>query len=269
MAEISAQDVKALREATGAGIMDAKRALVETDNNPEEATKWLRERGLGKAAERSDRHNAEGVVTVATSPDAHVAALVEVKCESDFVAKTPQLVGLAQEIAEAVVTQGDQAVEAKKDALDNAKITLKENIELGRVIRFEAASGNVLATYLHVQSGRGVNGILVEVASGSAEMAHDIAVHIAFGQPEYLNRNEVPPEAVAAERSALEAETRNEGKPEAAMQKIVEGRLNGWYKRVPGGVLLEQPFAKDDKKTVTAMLGEASIVRFAQARIGA
>jgi elongation factor Ts len=126
----------------------------------------------------------------------------------------------------------------------------------------------VLDTYLHVQSGRGVNGVLVELA-GRPELAHDVAVHIAFGRPGYITREEVPPEEVEQERLSLEAETRNEGKPDAAIPKIVEGKLNGWYKRVPGGVLLEQPYAKDDKRSVKQVLGDAQVVRFAQVVIGA
>ena len=143
-----------------------------------------------------------------------------------------------------------------KDAIDDLRLTLKENIEVGQVVRFAAEPGHVLDTYLHVQNGRGVNGVLVELPDGgTAELAHDIAVHIAFGRPSYLHRDDVPADEVAAERAALEAQTRNEGKPEQALPKIVEGKLNGWYKRVPGGVLLEQPYAKDDKQTCRAGAG--------------
>jgi elongation factor Ts len=267
MAEFSAKDVKALRDATGAGMMDAKKALTETDGDFEAAAKWLRERGLGKAAERSDRDASEGAVAVAIAGDA--AALVELKSETDFVAKSPQFVELVNELAGQVAANGEGAVDDRKDAIDDLKITLKENISVGRVVRFAAAPGHLLDTYLHVQNGRGVNGVLVELAGGSAELAHDIAVHIAFGRPGYLQRDEVPAEEVAAERESLDAQTRNEGKPEQALPKIVEGKLNGWYKRVPGGVLVEQPYAKDDKQTVSQVLGGATVVRFAQAEVGA
>jgi elongation factor Ts len=266
MAEISAKDVKALRDATGAGMMDAKKALVATDGDFDAAAKWLRERGLGKAAERSGRENAEGAVAVAEGAGA--AALVQLRCETDFVAKSPQFVALADELAQLVAAKGEDAVADRQEAVDDLKVTLKENIELGRVVRFEAAPGNVLDTYLHVQNGRGVNGILVELAGGSQELAHDVAVHIAFGRPAYLRREDVPADAIEAERSALEAETRNEGKPESALPKIVEGKLNGWFKRIPGGVLLEQPYARDDKRTVQQVLGDAVVVRFAQVEIG-
>jgi elongation factor Ts len=266
MADFSAKDVKALRDATGAGMMDAKKALEATGGNFDDAAAWLRERGLGKAAERSDRENTEGAVAVAVAGDA--AALVELKSETDFVAKSPQFVNLVNEIAALVAADGEGAVDTRKDAIDDLKLTLKENIEVGRIVRFVAGSGHVLDTYLHVQNGRGVNGILVELEGGDAELAHDVAVHIAFGRPSVLSRDQVPAAEVDAERAALEAQTRNEGKPEAALGKIVEGKLNGWYKRVPGGVLLEQPYARDDKRTVAQLLGKASVVRFAQVVVG-
>ena len=128
--------------------------------------------------------------------------------------------------------------------LEELKIMLKEKIELGPVVRFEAADGNVIGHYEHIQGGRGVNGVLVEIAGGNDELAHDIAVHIAFARPQYLTRDDVPADVVEAERQTLETITRNEGKPEAALPKIVEGRVNGFFKDV---CLLEQPYAKDDK----------------------
>jgi len=266
MAEFGAKDVKALRDATGAGMMDAKKALTESNGDFEEAAKWLRERGLGKAAERSDRENAEGAVAVASNGNA--AALVELKSETDFVAKSPQFVSMVRKLAEDVAANGESAVDGYADEIDDLKLTLKENIAVGQVVRFEAGPGNSLETYLHVQNGRGVNAVLIELENGSSELAHDIAVHIAFGRPRHLTRDEVPAEEVAAERAALESQTRNEGKPEQALPKIVEGRLDGWYKRVPGGVLIEQPYARDDKQTVSQVLGDAKVVRFAQAIIG-
>ncbi|HET7523377.1 MAG TPA: translation elongation factor Ts [Acidimicrobiales bacterium] len=266
MAEFGAKDVKALRDATGAGMMDAKKALTESNGDFEEAAKWLRERGLGKAAERSDRENAEGAVAVASNGNA--AALVELKSETDFVAKSPQFVSMVRKLAEDVAANGESAVDGYADEIDDLKLTLKENIAVGQVVRFEAGPGNSLETYLHVQNGRGVNAVLIELENGSSELAHDIAVHVAFGRPRHLTRDEVPAEEVAAERAALENQTRNEGKPEQALPKIVEGRLDGWYKRVPGGVLIEQPYARDDKQTVSQVLGGAKVVRFAQAIIG-
>jgi len=266
MAGFTAKDVQTLRQATGAGMMDAKKALEANDGDFEAAATWLRERGLGKAAERTGRENAEGAVAVASTDAA--AALVQLKSETDFVAKSPQFVALADELARLVAAKGAEAAAERQDAIDDLKVTLKENIDLGRVIRFEAAPGNVLDTYLHVQNGRGVNGILVEVAAGTKELAHDIAVHIAFGKPSVLSRDEVPQADIDAELQALTNQTRNEGKPEQALPKIVEGKLNGWFKRVPGGVLLEQPYAKDEKQTVSGILGGATLVRFAQVTVG-
>ena len=267
MAEFTAKDVQALRQATGAGMMDAKRALEASGGDAEEAAKWLREKGLGKAAERTDRENEQGAVAVAGND--RVAALVELKSETDFVAKSSDFTKLVQELADLVLDQGEAAVAQRADQIDDLKVTLKENISLGQVVRFEAGEDSVLDTYLHVQSGRGVNAVLVEIAGGSRELAHDIAVHIAFARPRHVIRDQVPAEEIEAERAALEAQTRNEGKPEAALPKIVEGKLNGWFKRFPGGVLVEQPYAKDDKQTVAQVLGEGRVVRFAQVVIGA
>ncbi len=266
MPEFTAQDVKRLRDATGAGMMDAKRALTESDGDFETAAKWLREKGLGKAAERAGRDNVEGAVALAKLDN--VAALVQLRCETDFVAKSPDFVNVANDIAELVVKEGEAAAAERSAAIDDLKITLKENIELGRVARVEATGAQVLDTYLHVQGGRGVNGVVVVLDGGDQDLAHDIAVHIAFAKPSVLRRDDFPAERVAEEREAFLKETQNEGKPEAAWDKIVEGKLNGWFKRFPGGALLEQPYAKDDKKTVRQILGGATIVTFAQLLIG-
>jgi elongation factor Ts len=248
-------------------MMDAKKALTATDGDYEAAVAWLRERGLGKAAERAGRENDEGAVAVHLADG--TAALVELKSESDFVAKSPQFVDATDRLARAVAADGEGAVADLKDLIDDLRLSLKENIEVGKVVRFAAEPGHTLDTYLHLQNGRGVNGVIVELGGGTPELAHDIAVHIAFGRPGYLRREDVPADEVAAERTALEAQTRNEGKPEQALPKIVEGKLGGWYKRVPGGVLLEQPYARDDKQTVAQVLDGAQIIRFAQATVGA
>lgn len=264
MPDFTAKDVQALRQATGAGMMDAKKALQENGGDPEAATKWLREKGLAKSASREDRDNSQG--TVAVSSFENVAAVAELKCETDFVAKSDQFTSLVQEIATLVATEGEDAAHAKDDAIDDLKVVLKENIDLGRVVRVEAAAGNVLDTYIHRQDGRGVLGVIVELAGGTAELAHDIAVHIAFTKPDFLSRDDVPAEEVAKERETLEGITRAEGKPEAALEKIVEGRLTGWFKE---RVLLEQAYVKDEKQTVAQYLGDATIARFVVVSIGA
>lgn len=263
MADFTAQDVKRLRDMTGAGMMDAKKALVENDGDFETARKWLREKGLSKAGERSDRENVQGAVALARIDN--VATLVQLKCETDFVAKNSDFVNTANDIAELVAKQGESAASEKAEAIDDLKVTLKENIELGRVVRIEAKDGQVLDTYLHVQDGRGVNGVVVLVEGADAELAHEIAVNIAFHKPTYLSRDEVPADQVEAERATLEAQTRNEGKPEAALPKIVEGKLNAFFGKL---ALLEQPYVKDEKRTVKQLLGDASVVQFAQVLIG-
>ena len=146
------------------------------------------------------------------------------------------------------------------------RATLKENISIGRVRRLVAESGQVLDTYLHQQAGRGVNAVVVVIEGGTDELAHDIAVHIAFTKPAYLSRDEVPEAEVEAERATVAEISRNEGKPEAAMEKIVEGRMTGWFKE---RVLLDQSYVRDEKQTIAGMLGSARIVSFAQVVIGA
>lgn len=271
MAAITAKDVKQLRDATGVGMMDAKNALVAADGDFDAAGRWLLERGLAKSAERADRENSEGCVAVATTDG--VAALVQLRSETDFVAKSPDFTAFAQALAGAVAARGEEATSELSSRLDELKISLKENIDIGQVVRFQAAPGNVLDTYLHVQSGRGVNGVVVELAGGDAELAHEIAVSIAFNRPAYLSRDEVPADVVAEQRTMLETQTRNEGKPEAAMDKIVEGKLTGFFKEVgkpgsPKGVLLDQAYPKDEKQSIAQFLGGATVVRFAQVEIG-
>lgn len=260
----TAKDVQALRQLTGAGMMDAKRALEANDGNAEAAGQWLREKGLAASAKREDRENAQG--TVALVVDSNVGAIVKLKSETDFVAASEHFKTEAQTLAALVAAKGTDAVKERAEILDNLKITLKENIELGEVVRFEAAQGNSLESYIHVQGGRGVNATLVEVAGGTTELAHDIAVHIAFARPKYLTRDDVPADVVEKERATLETITINEGKPAAAIPKIVEGRIQGFFKDV---ALLDQPYAKDDKMSIKQLLGSATIVRFAQVEIGA
>ena len=263
MSNISAKDVQNLRKATGVGMMDAKRALTENGGDFEKSVNWLREKGLSKAAERADRANEQGAVTIARR--GNTAAIVELNCETDFVAKSEQFTNLVEELALAVVENGEEAVTQHQEAVDDLRITLKENIAIGRVHRFEAPEGSVIGTYLHTQSGRGVNAVMVELQGGDEVLATDICHHIAFTKPQWLSRDDVPPERVDQERQVLETITRNEGKPEAALPKIVEGRLTGFFKE---HVLLEQDFVKDTKVSVSKLLGGATITRFAQAAIG-
>jgi elongation factor Ts len=260
----SAKDVAALRRMTGAGMLDSKNALEEMGGDMEEAAKLLRMKGLAGAAKRSDREASEGAVAVARSGDA--AAVVELRCETDFVAKADEFVALADELAALVAAKGEDATDEVTEEVDRLRATLKENISVGQVRRLVAEPGQVLDTYLHRQAGRGVNAVAVVLEGGSEELAHEIAVHIAFTRPSYLSRDEVPEADAVAERATLEEISRNEGKPEAALAKIVEGRMNGWYKE---RVLLDQAYVRDEKQTIAGMLGSARIVSFAQVYFGA
>ncbi len=259
----TAKDVQSLRQATGAGMMDCKKALEESGGDIDAAKQFLREKGLAASAKRDDRDNAQGVV--ALKVDGNVGAIVKLKSETDFVAGSDQFKDEANALVDLVVAKSADAVAERNDQLEALKILLKEKIELGEVVRIEAAEGSSLGHYEHIQGGRGVNSVLVEVAGGSPELAHDIAVHIAFARPKYLRRDDIPNDVIEKERETLETITRNEGKPEQAIAKIVEGRLGGFCKDV---ALLEQPYAKDDKQTIKQILNGAEIISFAQVEIG-
>ncbi len=263
MADFTAKDVQALRQATGAGMLDCKKALEAVGGDMEKAVNWLREKGLAQTGKRSDRANQQGAVATANTGSA--AAAVELKCETDFVAKSPDFTALAHEMAQAVAERGESAVDEFKDQLDSLRITLKENIDIGRVVRFEAVDGAVLDTYLHSQNDRGVNGVIVELVGGDRALAHEVALHVASMRPQWLTREDVPEDRVAAEREVLEKLTRNEGKPEQAIPKIVEGRLGGFFK---DHVLLEQGYVREPKQTIRQLLGSATLTRFAQVEIG-
>ena len=263
MAAFTAKDVQALRQATGVGMLDAKRALEECEGDMERAIRWLREKGFADKAKRQEREASEGAVAVVREGD--VASIVELRCETDFVAKSAEFVALADELAALVAAKGEGATGELSGEIDRLTQTLKENISVGRVYRLQADEGEVVDTYLHQQAGRGVNAVAVVVRGAPEPLAHDIAVHIAFARPAYLRREDVPEADVAAERETVEAISRNEGKPDSALPKIVEGRMNGWFKE---RVLLEQSYVRDEKRTVAALLGPAEIVRFAQVVVG-
>ncbi len=292
MGSFSAKDVQVLRQSTGAGIMDAKRALEACQGDQGEAAKWLRERGLSSAAKRSERENSQGALAISkvdgvaaivelksetdfvAKSDAFVnmvgelaeaAAIVELKSETDFVAKSDAFVNMVGELAEAVARNGESAIDTMKDLVDDLKVSMKENIEVGSVIRFESAPGNTIGEYLHVQNERGVNAVLVELEGDYSDKAHDVALHIAFAKPEYLSREMVPEDIVAEEKKTLETLSRNEGKPEASIDKIVTGRLNGFFKE---RCLVEQAYVKDEKVSIADYVSPSKIVRYAQVTIG-
>ena len=259
----TAKDVQSLRQTTGAGMMDCKKALEENGGEIEAAKQWLREKGLAASAKRDDRENAQGVVAIIV--EATRASIVKLKSETDFVASSDGFKSAAAALAQSILEKGEAGLSDHSTKIDDLKITLKEKIEVGETIRFEAASGNVLDFYNHIQGGRGVNGVIVEMSGATQEVAHDVAVHIAFARPRYLRREDVPTDVVEKERATLEIVTRNEGKPEQAIAKVVEGRVNGFFKDI---CLLEQPYAKDDKLSIAQFIGSAQIVRFAQVEIG-
>lgn len=259
----TAKDVQALRQSTGAGMMDCKKALEENGGDIDQAKQWLREKGLAASAKRDDRENTQGLVALGIK--GNVGAIVNLKCETDFVASSDGFKAEADAMLELVLAKSAEAISERSAQLDDLKITLKEKIEVGTIVRFEASAGNILDSYVHIQGGRGVNAVLVEMQGATEELAHDVAVHIAFARPRHLRREDVPQTEIDQERATLETLTRNEGKPEGAIAKIVEGRIGGFFKDI---CLLEQPWAKDDKKSIAQLIGSAQIVRYAQVEIG-
>ncbi len=256
---ITAKDVQELRKSTGAGMMDAKKALTEADGDFDAAVQILREKGLAKAASRTDRENSEGLVAVAH--DDSGAALVQLKSETDFAAKSDDFIKLADELAELVLAKGPEAVEEKAAVIEDLKLVVKENIDFGPIVRFEQDGDGVIDAYLH---GGGKAGVLVQGEGITPELLHEIAMHIAFAKPKYLSRDEVPADDVERERAALLEITKNEGKPEAAWDKIVDGRLNAWFGEQ---VLLEQGLF-GEKETVGSKIGDGTITRFVLATVG-
>ncbi len=284
MAEISAKDVAALRKVTGAGMMDCKQALAETNGDMEAAKLWLREKGLAGAAKREGREANEGAVEV--SYEGNIGVIVELNCETDFVAKGAVFKDALGKLVALVRAEGDADVENKtidgetvSDFVKGMSGTLGEKMGLGRVVRFETTDG-LLDGYKHIQNERGTIGVLVELGGVDPQnaqaraVAHDIALHIANKStaPRYVTRDEFPAEVVEAERQFHEKQTREEGKPEAAWPKIIEGKMTGFFKNT-GGALLEQSFVKDNKQTIAALLGtlggDATVRRFARVEIGA
>jgi elongation factor Ts len=269
MANFSAADVKKLRELTGAGMMDCKKALEESDGDIDKAIELLRVKGAAKAAKRgAEREASAGLVAHAPG------VLVELNSETDFVAKGEDFIATAQKIADAASEAGVNDLEALKavalddqtvgDVVESLAISIGEKIELGRFVRFE---GDVVA-YMHKRAADlpPAVGVLVQY-TGDADAARGAAMQIAAMRPQYLTREDVPADVVEKEREIAEQTSREEGKPEQAIAKITEGRLNGFFKDV---VLLEQPSVTENKKTVKAVLDEAgtTLTRFARIEVG-
>ncbi len=265
MATISAKDVQRLRRSTGAGMLDAKSALERSGGDYDAAVRLLREEGKASALKRHDREAGDGAVALVV--DGGVGAVVELRCETDFVAKSAEFVQLVEELAAMVAAEGAEAVASRQGDVEKLASTLKENISVGRVIRFDAEGSpdRVVDGYLHLQSDRGVNAVLLEAEGVDRSVVHDIAVHVAFARPGYLSRDDVPSSELEAERAIVEAAARKEGKPEAALEKIVSGRINGWLKE---RVLLDQSWVRDEKKSISDLLGGGRVIRFAQVVVG-
>ena len=274
MANYTSADIKALRESTGSGMMDVKRALDEADGDQAKAAEILRIKGLKGVTKREGRSATNGLV--AAKAGNGVGTLVEVNCETDFVAKGERFIALAEQVLAQAVTVGassadellasDMGGRTVKDVLDEANATIGEKIEVRRVARLEATN---VVSYLHKTSPDlpAQIGVLMATEGGDEVTARDIAMHIAAFTPLVLSRDEIDTETIANERRLAEATAKEEGKPEAALPKIVEGRVNGFFK---ANVLLEQAFAKDAKKTVAKVLEEsgATAKAFARFRVG-
>ena len=266
---ITAELVKELREKTGAGMMDCKKVLTETDGDMEKAAELLRERGIAKAAKKSDRIAAEGLVSAYVSEDKKIGAVVEVNSETDFVAKNEDFRNFVKDLVEQVAKENPKDMEEllnQKSIKDSSKTikeiltdkiaTIGENMTIRRFERFETTG--LIESYIH---GDGKIAVLVELAKGDTEVAKDICMQIAAARPEYLNRESVPQEKVAKEMEILKAQAMNEGKPEQIAEKIVQGRIGKFYSEI---CLLEQPFVKDPDINVQKLISQknAELVRF-------
>lgn len=274
MANYTAADVKVLREKSGAGMMDCKGALDEADGDIERAFEVLRLKGLKGVSKREGRTTSNGLVVARVT--AGTGTLIELACETDFVAKAENFVALADKVADAIAASGAKSVEAGlaanlggqtvADAIVDQAAVMGEKVELRKV---ESVSASGIDSYMH-RTSRDLPpqvGVLLGFEGSDKDTAHDIAVHIAAFSPKYLSRDEVPAEIVAKEREIAEETARNEGKPEAALAKIVEGRVTGFFKET---CLLDQDFAKDNKQSVGKVAEAAGLklTGFVRLRVG-
>ncbi len=276
---ITAAAVKELRERTGAGMMDCKRALVETAGDMEEAIKFLRTKGLAAASKKAHRAASEGAAVVAG--DSGKMVILELNCETDFVARNPQFQELATTLAEQALTTGAADLDSFKaepfagdpnhtveETVSQLIATIGENLVLSRFEVVAAGGGNKLSSYIH---GGGKIGVVVEgTASATDEALHDVALHVAASQPRFVHRGEVTPQLLATEKEIALKQAMEQGKPEHIAEKIVTGKMEKFFEQE---VLLEQPFAKDTDKTVAQYLSEtggegATVKRFVCYRLG-
>ena len=271
MAKIDAKMVKELRERTGAGMMDCKKALTETDGDMDKAIDYLREKGIAKAEKKAGRIASEGVVAAYVADDAKVASLVEINCETDFVAVTEKFHELCDKIAKHIAETNPADLDALNastldgktvaETVTEAVANIGEKISLRRFERYENASGRI-ASYIHMG---GKIGVLVDLSGGTAEVGKDVAMHIAASAPTAIDRSGVKAEDLEHEKEVLRAQALEEGKPEKIVERMVEGRINKFYQEV---CLLEQPFVKDPDKTVKEVLGDVTVERFVRFELG-
>ena len=271
---VTAALVKELREKTGAGMMDCKKVLTETDGDLEKAAELLREKGITKAAKKSGRVAAEGMVEAYISEDEKVGAIVEVNSETDFVAKNEEFRTFVMDVAKQIVKNNPESVETLlaepamfeegktvNEALIGKIATIGENISIRRFARFETTDG-LIEKYIH---GDGKIAVLVNMTSGTKELAKDVCMQIAAARPEFIDRNQVPAERVEKEKEILKIQTMNEGKPEAIAEKIVLGRINKFYQEI---CLVDQEFVKDPSKKVSDILKDSKVLEFARFETG-
>ena len=268
---VTASQVKDLREKTGAGMMDCKKVLTETDGDMEKAIELLRERGIAKAAKKSSRVAAEGIVEAYVTEDGKVGSLVEVNAETDFVAKNDEFKSFVEDVTKQVALTNPSDVEALlasksmaepdktvKEVLTGKIATIGENMTIRRFVRFE--STGLVEKYIH---GEGKIGVLVELENGDTELAKDICMQIAAAKPEFLDRESVPAERVEKEMKILKAQAMNEGKPAEIAEKMVQGRIRKFYEEI---CLIDQEFVKNPDIKVSELLKtkNAEITRFAR-----
>lgn len=267
MAAITSAMVKELRERTSAGMMDCKKALVESEGDMDKAIEWLREKGLSQAAKKASRIAAEGVVAQYTNENGSVGVIVEINCETDFVARTDNFLGFCSNVAKHIAVAKPADVEellAQKfvdddtktisDLVSDATVAIGEKISIRRFVRYETTG--VVSTYIHLG---GSVGVIVEVATDKPEneevkaFAHDLALQIAAARPEAVRREEVDASKLEKEKEILRIQAINEGKPEKIVDRMVEGRIEKYYKEV---CLLDQPFVKDPDKSIKGLMAE-------------
>ena len=269
MAQITAALVKELREITGAGMMDCKKALVECEGDKDKAIDYLREKGIAKAAKKAGRIASEGVVAAAS--DGKTACIVEINSETDFVAKNENFLALVKKIAEHIVACKPADMDALNasqmdgktvaEVMTEAVASIGEKLSLRRFEVYTSEDGK-LATYIHMG---GKIGVIVELSGGEDELGKDVAMQIAAAKPQCISRADVDTDALAHEREVLRKQALEEGKPEKIVEKMVDGRINKYYKEV---CLVEQEFVKDSEKTIKDILGGVEVRRFARFEMG-